>query len=225
LFEDGSKTVQINSYENTTVVASDSHSGYSTIKYGWSQASNSTSATLSMNSGDKISSTCGYSGATGGCWLYVYVCDKVGNCAGYRTKAFNIDRKSPSVWTTGVSGDACVSKYCAPGYTKCLEINASDDITYYSDLDLQYSLCYSGSTSAAASCNYQSGGYSAYDRLNYYINNNAFKAGDNKTFTQYWMISSPHGMCTSYSIGYTINYAIRACDKAGNCSNVITASV
>ena len=71
--------------------------------------------------------------------------------------------------------------------------------------------------------NYCVSGYSAKERLQYYINNGSLKSPDNKTITR-GNLSEPYSeeLHTSFASDYSIQYAMRACDNAGNCSAIKT---
>lgn len=81
---------------STKITVTDDDSGVKSIKRGWSKSSTSTKAETAVSSGTVVTSTCDITNKNE-CYLYVYACDKVGNCSSKRSKEFYIDKQAPTL--------------------------------------------------------------------------------------------------------------------------------
>ena len=223
---------------STTISASDD-SGLNSLKYGWSTSSESTTANSSITSGKNVSSTCDYSDSGGNCYLYVYACDKVGNCNSKRSN-FLIDRQKPTIEKVNVWTGSAAKTNCNNNNTKvCAKFRATDPQTSnLSELYFVRTHCWErNSTTDYQSCTYKDVDMSAVNRRDYFVANNenylTFDMReivantlnnnlDNKTAnTSLYTIASDGTfyISTSASSSLTVQYAFRVCDRRMNCTD------
>ena len=205
---------------STKVTVTDSHSGVKSKKYGGTKTSGTAPTTVDL--AEQVSSSCGYSGASGNCYIYVYACDKVGNCSGVYSNAFKVDRKKPTIIKTSMTNATCLSTYCSDK-TTCREFEVKDDTSGYSAITGYRSHCFRGTAQNVnnnGNCYYKDKNYSAKNRLINYINGTTLDK-DNKSTNSFNVNSSSKlPMCTSYNANLTMEYAFKACDASGNCTDV-----
>lgn len=166
--------------------------------------------------------------AEGITYRYIRAVDKSGNISSVTTKTIKIDKTAPTVthYSTVSNGTIDGQTYNKLTIFKitdnfvntitghrahCAAVNASAN-------NPQMNTCYTSSGEAT---------YSAYNRLNYYLNNNY--TGMNINGTTDNKIASFSGVASfNLQLGTNmgdpskvgIQFAIRACDEAGNCSSI-----
>ena len=148
------------------------------------------------------------------------VCAQVTSVSGKKSDVicssnYKIDKTVPVI----TSGGKCTPN---PGTNVCVKYVVNDNLA--DNLTVTRSHCAVPKVASQTNAvNYCVSGYSAKERLQYYINNGSLKSPDNKTITR-GNLSEPYSeeLHTSFASDYSIQYAMRACDNAGNCSAIKT---
>ena len=150
------------------------------------------------------------------------VCAQVTSVSGKKSDVicssnYKIDKTVPVI----TSGGKCTPDV-SQGRKVCVKYVVNDKLA--DNLTVTRSHCAVPKVASQTNAiNYCVSGYSAKERLQYYINNGSLKSPDNKTITR-GNLSEPYSeeLHTSFASDYSIQYAIRACDNAGNCSAIKT---
>ena len=150
------------------------------------------------------------------------VCAQVTSVSGKKSDVicssnYKIDKTAPVI----TSGGKCTPDV-SQGRKVCVKYVVNDKLA--DNLTVTRSHCAVPKVASQTNAiNYCVSGYSAKERLQYYINNGSLKSPDNKTITR-GNLSEPYSeeLHTSFASDYSIQYAMRACDNAGNCSAIKT---